>query len=1168
MKVTKVDGISHKKYIEEGKLVKSTSEENRTSERLSELLSIRLDIYIKNPDNASEEENRIRRENLKKFFSNKVLHLKDSVLYLKNRKEKNAVQDKNYSEEDISEYDLKNKNSFSVLKKILLNEDINSEELEIFRKDVEAKLNKINSLKYSFEENKVNYQKINENNVEKVGGKSKRNIIYDYYRESAKRNDYINNVQEAFDKLYKKEDIEKLFFLIENSKKHEKYKIREYYHKIIGRKNDKENFAKIIYEEIQNVNNIKELIEKVPDMSELKKSQVFYKYYLDKEELNDENIKYAFCHFVEIEMSKLLKNYVYKKPSNISNDKVKRIFEYQSLKKLIENKLLNKLDTYVRNCGKYNYYLQDGEIATSDFIARNRQNEAFLRNIIGVSSAAYFSLRNILETENENDITGRMRGKTVKNNKGEEKYVSGEVDKIYNENKQNEVKENLKMFYSYDFNLDNKNEIEDFFVNIDEAISSIRHGIVHFNLELEGKDIFAFKNIAPSEISKKMFQNEINEKKLKLKIFRQLNSANVFRYLEKYKILNYLKRTRFEFVNKNIPFVPSFTKLYSRIDDLKNSLGIYWKTPKTNDDNKTKEIIDAQIYLLKNIYYGEFLNYFMSNNGNFFEISKEIIELNKNDKRNLKTGFYKLQKFEDIQEKTPKEYLANIQSLYMINAGNQDEEEKDTYIDFIQKIFLKGFMTYLANNGRLSLIYIGSDEETSTSLAEKKQEFDKFLKKYEQNNNIEIPHEINEFVREIKLGKILKYTESLNMFYLILKLLNHKELTNLKGSLEKYQSANKEETFSDQLELINLLNLDNNRVTEDFELEADEIGKFLDFNGDKVKDRKELKKFDTNKIYFDGENIIKHRAFYNIKKYGMLNLLEKISDEAKYKISIEELKNYSNKKNEIEKNHTTQENLHRKYARPRKDEKFTDEDYENYKRAIKNIEEYTHLKNKVEFNELNLLQGLLLRILHRLVGYTSIWERDLRFRLKGEFPENQYIEEIFNFNNKQNVKYKSGQIVEKYIKFYKELHQNDEVKINKYSSANIKVLKQEKKDLYIRNYIAHFNYIPHAEISLLEVLENLRKLLSYDRKLKNAVMKSVVDILKEYGFVVKFKIGADKKIEIQSLKSEEIVHLKKLKLKDNDKKKEPIKTYRNSKELCKLVKVMFEYKMEEKKSEN
>ena len=1165
MKVTKVGGISHKKYTSEGRLVKSESEENRTDERLSALLNMRLDMYIKNPSNTETKENKKRIGKLKKFFSNKMVYLKDNTLSLKNGKKENI--DREYSETDISEYDVRDSKNFAVLKKIYLNENVNSEELEVFRKDIKKKLNKINSLKYSFEKNKANYQKINENNIEKVEGKSKRNIIYDYYRESAKRDAYVSNVKEAFDKLYKEEDIAKLVLKIENLTKLEKSKIREFYHEIIGRKNDKENFAKIIYEEIQNVNNMKELIEKVPDMSELKKSQVFYKYYLDKEELNDKNIKYAFCHFVEIEMSQLLKNYVYKRLSNISNDKIKRIFEYQNLKKLIENKLLNKLDTYVRNCGKYNYYLQDGEIATSDFIARNRQNEAFLRNIIGVSSVAYFSLRNILETENENDITGRMRGKTVKNNKGEEKYVSGEVDKIYNENKQNEVKENLKMFYSYDFNMDNKNEIEDFFANIDEAISSIRHGIVHFNLELEGKDIFAFKNIVPSEISKKMFQNEINEKKLKLKIFRQLNSANVFRYLEKDRILDYLRSTRFEFVNKNIPFVPSFTKLYDRIDDLKISLNIYWKTPKTNDDIKTKEITDAQIYLLKNIYYGKFLDYFMSRNGNFFEISREVIKLNKNNKKNVKTGFYKLQKFENLEARSPKEYLAKVQSLYIINVANQDEEEKNTYIDFIQKVFLKGFITYLANNRRLSLMYIGSDEEVNNSLAEKKQEFDKFWRKYEENNDIEIPDEINEFLKEIKLGKILKNSAKLNIFYLILKLLNNKEFTNLKGNLEKYHSANEVNIFSDELELINFLNLDNNKVKEDFEFEADEIGKFLNFNGNKIKNREELKKFDTTKMYFYKENIIKYRAYYNIKKYGMLNLLEKIADKAGYKISIEELKKYSNKKNEIEKNHKMQENLHRKYARPRKDEKFTDEDYESYKQAIKNIEEYTHLKNKVEFNELNLLQGLLLRILHRLVGYTSIWERDLRFRLKGEFPENQYIEEIFNFENKKNMKYKSGQIVEKYIKFYKELHQNDEVKINKYSSANIKVLKQEKKDLYIRNYIAHFNYIPHAEISLLEVLENLRKLLSYDRKLKNAVMKSVVDILKEYGFVVKFKIGADKKIEIQSLKSEEIVHLKKLKLKDNDKKKEPIKTYRNSKELCKLVKVMFEYKMEEKSSE-
>ena len=273
MKVTKVGGISHKKYTSEGRLVKSESEENRTDERLSALLNMRLDMYIKNPSNTETKENKKRIGKLKKFFSNKMVYLKDNTLSLKNGKKENI--DREYSETDISEYDVRDSKNFAVLKKIYLNENVNSEELEVFRKDIKKKLNKINSLKYSFEKNKANYQKINENNIEKVEGKSKRNIIYDYYRESAKRDAYVSNVKEAFDKLYKEEDIAKLVLKIENLTKLEKSKIREFYHEIIGRKNDKENFAKIIYEEIQNVNNMKELIEKVPDMSELKKSQVF-----------------------------------------------------------------------------------------------------------------------------------------------------------------------------------------------------------------------------------------------------------------------------------------------------------------------------------------------------------------------------------------------------------------------------------------------------------------------------------------------------------------------------------------------------------------------------------------------------------------------------------------------------------------------------------------------------------------------------------------------------------------------------------------------------------------------------------------------------------------------------------------------------------------------------
>jgi len=74
-----------------------------------------------------------------------------------------------------------------------------------------------------------------------------------------------------------------------------------------------------------------------------------------------------------------------------------------------------------------------------------------------------------------------------------------------------------------------------------------------------------------------------------------------------------------------------------------------------------------------------------------------------------------------------------------------------------------------------------------------------------------------------------------------------------------------------------------------------------------------------------------------------------------------------------------------------------------------------------------------------------------------------------------------------------------------------------------------------------------------DRKLKNAVMESVKDIFKEYGFIVEFEISHEsnsKKIKVCDIKSEEIKHLK----------NNGLVTTRNSEDLCELIKVMLEYK--------
>ena len=1193
MKVTKIDGISHKKFEDEGKLVKFRNNKNinEIKERLKKLKELKLDNYIKNPENVknkdkdAEKETKIRRTNLKKYFSEIILRKEDEKYILKKTKKFKDIN------QEIDYYDVKSKKNqqeiFDVLKEILElkiketeKEEIitfDSEKLKkVFGEDFVKKEAKIKAIEKSLKINKANYKKdsikIGDDKYSNVKGENKRSRIYEYYKKSENLKKFEENIREAFEKLYTEENIKELYSKIEEilKKTHLKSIVREFYqNEIIGEsefsEKDEEGIS-ILYKQIINSVEKKEkfieFLQKVK-IKDLTKSQIFYKYFLENEELNDENIKYIFSYFVEIEVNKLLKENVYKiKRFNEGNKKrIENIFEYGKLKKLIVYKLENKLNNYVRNCGKYNYHMENGDIATSDINMRNRQTEAFLRSILGVSSFGYFSLRNILgvndndfyeeltEDERKNDILKIAKKDITSKSKDIFKEV---VDKSFEKKGIYQIKENLKIFYGNSFDKVDKDELKKFFVNMLEAITSVRHRIVHYNINTNSENIFDFSNIEVSKLLKNIFEKEIDTRELKLKIFRQLNSAGVFDYWENWKIKKYLKNIEFKFANKNIPFVPSFTKLYNRIDNLKGSNALnlgYINIP------KRKEARDSQIYLLKNIYYGEFVEKFVNNNDDFEKIFREIIKINKNAGTNTETKFYKLEKFEVLKANTPTEYLEKLQSLHKINYDREKiEEDKDIYVDFVQKIFLKGFINYLQKSNSLkplNLLNLKKDE----AVANKKSFYDEKLKQWENNgsNLSEMPKEIYKYIKEININKI-NYSNRMSIFYLLLKLIDHRELTNLRGNLEKYESMNKNKIYSEELNIVNLVSLDNNKVRTNFSVEAEDIGKFLKTETS-IRNINQLNNF--SEIFADGENVIKHRSFYNIKKYGILDLLEKIVDKADLKITKEEIKKYENLQNELKRNdfYKIQERIHKNYNQKPFLIKNNEKDFNDYKKAIENIQNYTQLKNKIEFNDLNLLQSLLFRILHRLAGYTSLWERDLQFKLKGEFPEDKYIDEIFNFDNSKNKIYneknkRGGSIVSKYGYFLAE--KDGEIQESRArDKKKKKIIKKE--GLEIRNYIAHFNYIPDAEKSILEMLEELRELLKYDRKLKNAVMKSIKDIFKEYGFIVEFAISHTKngkEIKICSVKSEKIKHLK-----NNE-----LITTRNSEDLCELVKIMLEYK--------
>ena len=1141
MKITKIDGISHKKYKEKGKLIKNNDtakdiiEErfNDIEKKTKELFQKTLDFYVKNYEKCKEQ-NKERREKAKNYFSKvKILVDNKKITICNENTEKMEI-------EDFNEYDVRSGKYFNVLNKILNGENYTEEDLEVFENDLQKRTGRIKSIKNSLEENKAHFKKESINNniiYDRVKGNNKKSLFYEYYRISSKHQEYVNNIFEAFDKLYSNshEAMNNLFSEItKDSKDRNIRKIREACHEILNK--NKTEFGEELYKKIQdNRNNFDKLLEIEPEIKELTKSQIFYKYYIDKVNLDETSIKHCFCHLVEIEVNQLLKNYVYSK-RNINKEKLENIFEYCKLKNLIKNKLVNKLNNYIRNCGKYNAYISNNDVVVnSEKISEIRTKEAFLRSIIGVSSSAYFSLRNILNTDNTQDITNK---------------VDKEVDKLYEENKKIELEERLKLFFGNYFDINNQQEIKVFLMNIDKIISSIRHEIIHFKMETNAQNIFDFNNVNLGNTAKNIFSNEINEEKIKFKIFKQLNSANVFDYLSNKDITEYMDKVVFSFTNRNVSFVPSFTKIYNRVQDLANSLEIKkWKIP---DKSEGK---DAQIYLLKNIYYGKFLDEFLNEeNGIFISIKDKIIELNRN--QNKRTGFYKLEKFEKIEETNPKKYLEIIQSLYMINIEEIDSEGKNIFLDFIQKIFLKGFFEFIKNNYNYLL--------ELKKIQDKKNIFDSEMSEYiAGEKTLEDIGEINEIIQDIKIteiDKILNQTDKINCFYLLLKLLNYKEITELKGNLEKYQILSKTNVYEKELMLLNIVNLDNNKVKiENFKILAEEIGKFIEKinieeinKNKKIKTFEELRNFEKGEntgeyynIYSDDKNIKNIRNLYNIKKYGMLDLLEKISEKTNYCIKKKDLEEYSELRKQLEDEKTNfykiQEYLHSKYQqKPKKILlKNNKNDYEKYKKSIENIEKYVHLKNKIEFNELNLLQSLLLKILHRLVGFTSIWERDLRFRLIGEFPDELDVEDIFD--HRKRYKGTGKGICKKYDRF---INTHTEYKNNN-KMENVKFADNNP----VRNYIAHFNYLPNPKYSILKMMEKLRKLLDYDRKLKNAVMKSIKDILEEYGFKAEFIINSDKEIILNLVKSVEIIHLG----------KEDLKSRRNSEDLCKLVKAMLEY---------
>ena len=203
---------------------------------------------------------------------------------------------------------------------------------------------------------------------------------------------------------------------------------------------------------------------------------------------------------------------------------------------------------------------------------------------------------------------------------------------------------------------------------------------------------------------------------------------------------------------------------------------------------------------------------------------------------------------------------------------------------------------------------------------------------------------------------------------------------------------------------------------------------------------------------------------------------------------------------EIVRAQNARETLHADWASS-KPKDFDKHKKQRYWNALATVTKHRHLANRVRLIDHVQLYYLLMQILGRMVDFAGLWERDLYFTVLGlMIKKNKQPGSIFK---QEGIKcLKQGKIVGALREIIDE-DTGREIKreIERLFGSNF---TSQDGNIRIRNNFMHFNMLrsgrnPDADtaavsLNLTALVNDCRSLMGYDRKLKNAVSKSVKDL--------------------------------------------------------------------------
>ena len=334
-----------------------------------------------------------------------------------------------------------------------------------------------------------------------------------------------------------------------------------------------------------------------------------------------------------------------------------------------------------------------------------------------------------------------------------------------------------------------------------------------------------------------------------------------------------------------------------------------------------------------------------------------------------------------------------------------------------------------------------------------------------------------------------------------------------------------------------------------------------------IKDVLNLDREDTNKT---PSNVI--RGLREIARFGELELLKKIRKSADIaKITQEDIRKAKTNK-DIELAHETLKKLRKKKEKGSKNNEWRDKDVTNYRNSVHQISAHREAKAITTLHDYIVVHNILNALFARMADYAGLWERDHFFIqlaviwLDGKKP-GEVIESSFTCNFTRNNPARNNELKEGEIKDC----------LNALG-VNIPFTKSN-----IRNAFAHFNYLRDRKNGKKDInnakrknftslVDDLRDLMSYDRKLKNSVTKSLQDILAREGFTLSWDMDTRHQLQLHSqnagasrnnwLKVDKIHHLKKgVEFEKDAKPKPPITEDRHTKRAEQLLRTALSKKL-------